>query len=168
MKKNILFFAGLLLLVSCDLSNKSQNTFSVSETDSKNYENFGEKVSPKNIHDKNSIAEQYESLKEGDTVAITFSSTVNDVCKVKGCWMKVTLGNDKEAMIKFKDYGFFVPMDIENDTVIVQGKAYISEVSVDEQRHLASDAGKTNEEIASITTAKKTYSFIADGVLIKD
>ncbi|WP_282080137.1 DUF4920 domain-containing protein [Aquimarina algiphila] len=168
MKKNILFFAVLLLLMSCNLSNNGQNTFSIAEIDSKNYESYGGKVSSENIHNKKSIAEQYKTLKEGDTVTIAFSSTVNNVCKAKGCWMKVTLGDDKETMVKFKDYGFFVPKDIENDTVIVQGKAYVSEVSVEEQRHFASDAGKTDEEIASITTPKKTYSFIADGVLIKN
>ena len=50
--------------------------------------------------------------------------------------------------------------------VIVNGKAYVTEVSVEEQRHYLEDAGKSAEEIAAITEPKKTYSFEADGVLL--
>jgi len=42
----------------------------------------------------------------------------------------------------------------------------VEEVSIDEQRHYAEDAGKSAEEIASITVPKRTYSFEADGVLV--
>ncbi len=41
------------------------------------------------------------------------------------------------------------------------------EVSVDEQWHYAKDAGKTKEDITLITKPKRTYSFEADGVLLK-
>ncbi|WP_103070789.1 DUF4920 domain-containing protein [Aquimarina sediminis] len=167
MNKNILFFVGLLMVIGCNPLNKEKKTLSVSNISKENYESFGNKVSSDQIYHKNAMEKEFESLKEGDTVAVAFSSTVNGVCKAKGCWMKVALGKDKETMVKFKDYGFFVPKDIENDTVIVQGKAFVSMVSVDEQRHYASDAGKSEEEIAGITTPKKSYSFIADGVLIK-
>ena len=92
---------------------------------------------------------------------------VNGVCKAKGCWMKVGLSDDIETTVRFKNYGFFVPMDIENDTVIVKGKAYVSETSIEELRHLAADAGKSEEEIAAINKTKKTYSLMADGVLVK-
>ncbi|MBQ4820372.1 DUF4920 domain-containing protein [Aquimarina sp. MMG016] len=168
MKKNILFFAGLLLLLACNSSTKQGKSFSVSDIVNENYNSLGGEVISKDILYQNSIASTYENLKEGDTISVAFSSTVNDVCKAKGCWMKVALGNNKETMVKFKDYGFFVPKDIEKDTVIVQGKAFVSEMSVEDQRHFASDAGKSEEEIAAITTPKKTYSFIADGVLIKN
>ncbi|WP_106792349.1 DUF4920 domain-containing protein [Aquimarina sp. Aq78] len=168
MKKNALFFVGLLVLVGCNSSIKTENFFSVKDISNENYKSFGDKVSSDHIYNRDAIAEKYKNLKEGDTVAVAFSSTVNAVCKAKGCWMKVALDGDKETMVKFKDYGFFVPKDIENDTIIVQGKAFVSEMSVDEQRHFASDAGKTEEEIASITTPKTTYSFVAEGVLIKE
>lgn len=46
-------------------------------------------------------------------------------------------------------------MDMKNDTVIVQTKACASEMSVDEQRHFASDSGNIDKEIVSITTPKK-------------
>ena len=94
-----------------------------------------------------------------------FTTKVNEVCQSKGCWMLLDLGED-EAMVRFKDYGFFMPKNIADREVIVNGKAYVSEMSIDEQRHYAEDAGKTQEEIEAINEVKKTLSFEADGVLV--
>ncbi|WP_438709973.1 DUF4920 domain-containing protein [Aquimarina muelleri] len=167
MKKYTPFFIGLLLLFSCNDSVKKETSSTITTNIKDNYKSFGNKIIVDEIDDIKVVTNKYKDLKEGDTLAITFSSTVKSVCKAKGCWMRVTLDKDTETMVKFKDYGFFVPKDIENDTVVIQGKAFVSEVSVEEQRHFASDAGKTEEEIANITVPKKTYSFIANGVLIK-
>ena len=57
--------------------------------------------------------------------------------------------------------------NIENKKVIVNGKAYVSEMSVEEQRHYVEDAGKSEDEIATITEVETTFSFEADGVLVK-
>jgi uncharacterized protein (DUF302 family) len=73
-----------------------------------------------------------------------------------------------EAMVKFKDYGFFMPKNIADKEVIVNGKAFVSEVSIEEQRHYAEDAGKSEDEIAKIIEVKKTLSLEADGVLLID
>ena len=81
--------------------------------------------------------------------------------------MRLDLEEGDEIMVKFKDYGFFMPKNITGDYVIINGKAFVEEVSVDEQRHYAKDAGKTNNEIASINQPKRTFSFEADGVLLK-
>lgn len=167
MKKNPLFFIVLLLFFSCNTSVKKETSSGITTNMQESYESYGSKVLLEGIDKIEVVASKYENLKEGDTLAITFSSTVKSVCKAKGCWMRVALDTDKETMVKFKDYSFFVPKNIENDTVVIQGKAFVSEVSVEEQRHFASDAGKTEEEIANITVPKKTYSFIANGVLIK-
>jgi hypothetical protein len=102
----------------------------------------------------------------GDSINSKMVAKVNEVCQAKGCWMTLNLGDGDEVMVKFKDYGFFVPKDIAGKEVIINGKAFVNEVSVDEQRHYAEDAGKSKEEIALITEPKKTYSFEADGVLL--
>jgi len=96
---------------------------------------------------------------------VKFAAKVNDVCQSKGCWMRLSIG-DEEAMVKFKNYGFFMPKNIADKEVIVQGKAFIAEVSIEEQRHYAEDAGKSEEEIAVIIQVEKTLSFEADGVLL--
>jgi hypothetical protein len=107
-------------------------------------------------------------MKAGDTLDVRFASNINSVCKAKGCWMKLDLGEEKESMVKFKDYGFFVPLNSDNRDVIVNGKAYVTEVSVDELQHFAKDAGKSDEEISLIIEPEFTYAFLADGVLMKD
>jgi hypothetical protein len=129
------------------------------------YQSFGEKITDEGVMEKQALIEKYKALQPGDTVEVKFASEVKEVCQNKGCWMKMDMG-EEEAMIKFKDYGFFMPKDIAGKEVIVAGVAFVEEVSVEEQRHYAEDAGKTAEEIAEITEPKRTLSFISNGVLI--
>ena len=114
------------------------------------------------------MEEKFSNLKDGDTIEVSFKTTVNSVCKGKGCWMTLDLPQEEDVMVKFKDYGFFVPMDIEEKEVVVNGKAFVAEVSVEEQQHYAEDKGDSPEKIAAITQPKRTLTFLADGVLIKD
>jgi hypothetical protein len=103
-----------------------------------------------------------------DTVHTTLIATVDEVCQAKGCWM--TLHNDQagdaEIMVRFKDYGFFVPKDIGGRKVIVEGKAFKSITPIEELRHYAEDAGKSKEEIMQITAPEETFSFEATGVKV--
>jgi hypothetical protein len=131
------------------------------------YASFGEKIDAKNVLTIAEINEKYNNLSVGDTLDVKFTSNINSVCSKKGCWMRLDLGEEKEVMVKFKDYGFFVPTDATGE-VIVNGKAFVKETSVDELQHYAEDAGKSPEEIAKITEPKKTLSFLADGVLLKN
>ena len=105
-------------------------------------------------------------IEEADTLEVKFNSEINEVCQKKGCWMTLDLADDKEAFVKFKDYGFFVPKNAQDKEVVVNGKAFISVESVDDLKHYAKDAGKSQAAIDSITEPKVTYSFMADGVLI--
>ncbi|WP_375445065.1 DUF4920 domain-containing protein [uncultured Fibrella sp.] len=93
--------------------------------------------------------------------------TVESVCKVKGCWMKVNTTDGQTMRVSFKDYGFFVPKDIVGKTVVMQGTAKQTLTPVDELRHYAEDAGKSKEEIAKITEPEKALTFVADGVIVK-
>ena len=72
----------------------------------------------------------------------------------------------RKAQSKYYKKRFNVDVDPEKE-VIVNGKAYISEMSVEDQRHYAEDAGKSEEELAAITEVETTLSFEADGVLVK-
>ena len=112
------------------------------------------------------VLDLVKTLKEGDTLEVKFKSGINEVCQKKGCWMTLDLADDKEAFVKFKDYGFFVPKNAQDKEVIVNGKAFVSVESVDVLKHYAKDAGKSQAAIDSITEPKVTYSFMADGVLI--
>ena len=130
------------------------------------YASFGKEIIADDAIAASSMAAHYKTMNTGDSIDSKILAEVNDVCQAKGCWMRLNLDDENEVMVKFKDYGFFVPKDITGKKAIINGKAFVKEVSVDEQRHYAEDAGKSAEEIASITTSKRTYSFEADGVLI--
>ena len=91
---------------------------------------------------------------------------VVEVCQEKGCWMKIEKTDGEKLMVKFKDYGYFMPMNIVGKEVVLEGEATIKEVSVKQQQHYAKDAGKSEEEIKKITKAKKEVQFVAKGVLV--
>ncbi len=105
-----------------------------------------------------------------DSVDVKVVGTVESVCQAKGCWMNITAGNEgtEDMFVKFKDYGFFMPKDIAGRRVVMSGKAYREETSVDELRHYAEDEGQSAEEIAAITEPKVELKFMADGVLLLD
>ncbi|PIF00292.1 MAG: DUF4920 domain-containing protein [Maribacter sp.] len=129
---------------------------------------FGEGIQASGTISGQEMSERYNSMSVSDTLQAKFRGVVREVCQVKGCWMRVELGDGEEVMVRFKDYGFFVPKDIAGKEVIVNGLAFIKEMGVGEQRHYAEDAGKSEAEIAKITEPKKTLGFTADGVLLKD
>ncbi len=130
------------------------------------YESFGKTFSLPDAVTAERMAGRYADLSVGDSIPIKMTAKVKSVCQAKGCWMTLDLLDGEEVMVKFENYGFFVPKDISGKEVFINGKAFVSEVSVDEQRHYAQDAGATAEDIAKIVTPKKTYSFLADGVLL--
>lgn len=146
----------MFTLVSCNAQN-NKSAFQV----------YGADFNESNVTTQKNMIGFYNKTSAEDSLQVTFKAKVNSVCKMKGCWMKLALDNNKEVMVKFKDYGFFVPTDIEGKEVIVSGKAFVSLVSVDEQKHYAKDAGKSEKEIAAITKPSKTYSFEANGVKMK-
>ena len=162
----------LLLLTLCAVTlnsckNKSEETKDTPISKEKvTYASFGKEITSNDAVIAKSMAAHYKTMQEGDSIDSKIKAKVNKVCQAKGCWMTLDLGDSTEVMVKFKDYGFFVPKDIAGKDVIVNGKAYVKEVSVDEQQHYAEDAGKSAEDIAAITTPKRTYSFEADGVLV--
>jgi hypothetical protein len=91
---------------------------------------------------------------------------VVSVCEKKGCWMKLQQANGEGMMVRFKDYGFFMPLDIVGKEVVLDGVAKQTVTSVEDLRHYAEDAGKSKEEIAKITTPKREIEFTAKGVLV--
>ncbi|MCB0484947.1 MAG: DUF4920 domain-containing protein [Flavobacteriaceae bacterium] len=161
MKKITIILVSILSLVACKEATKETEKSEVA------YLSYGKKITEENVISKEDMATKYANLKEGDTIQVKFASTVNEVCKSKGCWMKLDLGENNESMVRFTDYGFFVPMDSDHKDVIVDGRAFITKISVEEQQHYAKDAGKSEEEIAMITEPKVTLAFEADGVLMK-
>jgi len=170
MKRLMVLFLVVSTVYGCKETPKETEVVAAQEQAQKgevDYKSFGKKINTSNVIDAEEMYEAYASMNVGDSMDVKVMAKVNAVCQAKGCWMKLDLGNGEEAMVKFKDYGFFMPKDIAGEDVIVNGKAFVNEVPVDEQRHYAEDGGATQDEIAQITEPKKTFSFEADGALLK-
>jgi hypothetical protein len=165
MKKLYLLFIVVVLLFNLNVIAQSKSASK--SFDSKDYALFGEKFKVGKIVTKDEMLKKYKSLKKGDTITVQFQSNIKSVCKKKGCCMKMELAGDDNSFVKFKDYGFFVPLNADNNLAIVSGKAFVDVVSVDELKHYAKDGGKSSAEIAKITKPEVTYSFLASGVYIK-
>ncbi|MCE2612749.1 DUF4920 domain-containing protein [Flavobacteriaceae bacterium D16] len=166
MKKFNILIGVLAVLVSCQsVEKKKQSEESVLET--AEYASFGAEIQAEGAKSDLDMLAMYQQLPVSDSVNTKFSATVKEVCQSKGCWMKLKLQDGGEAMVRFKDYAFFVPKDISGKEVVVSGKAFVDMMTVEDQRHYAEDEGKSAEEIAAITEPKKTFSFEASGVLIK-
>jgi len=111
---------------------------------------------------------QLETLLETDSVfAGKIEGEVVEVCKKKGCFIRLKRKRDDNAiLVRFKDYGFFMPQDIVGKTVVLEGLAKKKEVSVAQLKHFAEDAGKSASDIARITEPKTDINIIADGVTV--
>jgi len=169
MKNFLILFALLLTIVACKNETKQDDTVNdevVTETVEVKYKSFGKEIVADDAIASKSMLSHYVDMKAGDSIPTKVTLKVKEVCQAKGCWMTADLGEGNEVMVKFKDYGFFMPKNIAEHEVIVNGLAFVEEVSVDEQRHYAEDKGATKEEIEVITEPKRTFSFLADGVLL--
>ena len=128
------------------------------------YDYFGDTVQ---VADTTSLSALLAQLQGGtDSVYGTFAAPISSVCQVKGCWMQLDLGNGEEALVRFKDYGFFVPMDAASELAFVEGGLKVDTLSVDWLRHQAEDAGASDSAIAAITEPKISYSVLATGVAL--
>jgi len=167
--KNLIKFCAVTLLVFTACKNEKVAKETNQEIVQKimAFDSFGAKITKDAALNSDEMLAQYSALKVGDTINLKFSSTIKEVCSKKGCWMKLSLDDKTETMVRFKDYGFFMPLDANDREVIVEGKAFLQETSVETLQHYAEDAGKSKEEIAKITAPKTAFTFEANGVLMK-
>ena len=125
---------------------------------------FGETITEENALAPTEFISTVEQ--QGEATA-KVAGEVTNVCAVKGCWMTMNV-DGQEMMVRFKDYGFFVPKDAAGKTAVVQGQAKMDTVDVATLRHYAEDAGKPAEEIEAITEPEIKLSFEAEGVILRD
>ena len=125
---------------------------------------FGEPIDKKGAISAKKLSQKMD---KSESLNIKVKGTITEVCQAKGCWMTIDLGDDELMRVKFKDYGFFVPKDAAGKTAIIQGVAKNEIIGVDELRHLAKDAGKSEKEIIAIDKPKEELTFVAEGVIIK-
>ncbi|WP_103663914.1 DUF4920 domain-containing protein [Gracilimonas amylolytica] len=93
---------------------------------------------------------------------ITIETEIAEVCEKKGCFFVANAGSES-ARITFKDYGFFIPTDSKGKTVKLIGNFEVKELTEEEAKHYAEDAGQDPDKI---TGPQKEYSIVATSVLV--
>lgn len=167
--KKLLYLVIAISMVSCanETANNSASDSSVEgESTEQEVKNFGEIIEADGAI---GFEELMSQLEQADTAEVKLQARVSDVCQKKGCWMNLVDANNTQAepiFVKFKDYGFFMPLDLAGSDVVVRGKVYKSITPVEELRHYAEDAGKSEEEIAAITEPEEELNLMADGVVV--
>lgn len=127
-------------------------------------EKYGAEITVENAI---AVSEIPALLEKQDSIELKVIGKIGECCQKKGCWMKVPISDTQEMFVRFKDYGFFVPMDSEGKEIVMEGKVKKEIIPVAQLRHYAEDAGKSKEEIEKITEDKVEISFMATGVIIK-
>ena len=167
MLKRILFFSLFAsLIAACGTEATDENaTSDNSATEKVEGKQFGEAINETNAMEMSALLTKMEAI---DSMPAKVVGTVESVCQVKGCWMNIVSEQEggEEIFVKFKDYGFFMPLDIAGKKVVMDGYAFREVTSVDELQHYAEDEGKSAEEIAAITEPKEELKFLASGVLL--
>lgn len=157
MKKLIAIFVAVFAVIS--ISHAQQAI-----TPAKIGVNYGKKIDKKGAV---SVQQLEKSLAKQENFNGKIEGQVVQVCTKKGCFLTIKReGQEEPIMVRFTDYGYFVPQDLVGKTVVVEGKAKVKETTVEWQKHYAEDMGKTKEEIAKITKPRKDISVVADGVLV--
>lgn len=111
------------------------------------------------------LAELMKEPKTHEGKSLRLEGEIEGVCQAKGCWLTLKDG-DQSVRVKFKDYAFFVPLDVAGRTVAVEGKAEVKIVTEAMRRHYAIDAGKSKEEVEKIKGDETTVIFMADAVRV--
>ena len=126
MKLITLAIICILMLNSC--KNKSQDAVvNPVKVEKIEYASFGKEIIADDAVSASSMAAHYKIMKAGDSINSKIIAEVHEVCQAKGCWMRLNLDDENEVMVKFKDYGFFVPKDITGKKVIINGQAFVEE-----------------------------------------
>ena len=97
---------------------------------------------------------------------VVVQGKIAQVCQAEGCWMKLKNSAGEDMMVKFKNHSFLVPKDIAGKNAIVYGTAMKKTISVEEQRHMAEDAGMNTTQIEAITTPKSEVRIEATGIVV--
>lgn len=89
---------------------------------------------------------------------------IKQVCQKKGCFF-ILSARDQSIRVTFKDYSFFIPKDSAGKDVQLVGKFRVKELSEEQAKHYAKDAGEDPDEVEG---DRKEYEVVATSVKIFD
>lgn len=125
---------------------------------------YGKSFKAKNAQTAEALSKSLEAKANIPNVVV--KGEIAQVCQAEGCWLKLKNTGGEDMLVKFKDHAFLIPKDTKGNAVVF-GTAVRKTISVEERRHMAEDAGKTQEEIAAITAPRTEVRIEAEGLVIE-
>lgn len=165
--KKLIFLIAIIVSVGLHAQEKVTKKFAPPAGKALVGDTYGAGVSSR--AEKNAISPKklyQQLLKNAKLENVAVKGKVIDVCDKKGCWLTVQTDNDEKFFVKMKDYDFFVPTALRGKNIILEGNAENKVTSVNELKHYAEDAKKTQAEIDAITQPKEEIRFIASGIKV--
>lgn len=133
-------------------------------TDAAAQKAYGKSFKAKSAQSADALAKQLETTSNIKNVVV--KGEIAQVCQAEGCWLKLKNPAGEDMLVKFKDHAFLIPKDTKG-TAVVYGTAIRKTVSVQERRHMAEDAGKSDDEIAAITEPRTEVRIEAEGLVVE-
>ncbi len=160
MKKYMIAFAVAAIAIACSSPEAAKDE----------KEKLGKSYGPVKVDISKAISvekmlKDFEG-KEGE-VEYTIEAEISEVCSKAGCWINIDKGNGDMFMVRFKDHFTIPPKTKIGTGAYLHGVAFMDTISVADLQHFAEDAGKSEEEIASITEPEYEINFTADGITLK-
>jgi len=157
MKRFIFVAITSMAMGGCDHSQHSHAAESKAEFYGQSFDTSAKTVA---------IQDLAAQLNGKDTAEVVVEGVINQTCPNAGCWLNYRTNEGVQKITT--DHVFFVPLEgCEGLHSMAKGKAFYTEISVEDQKHYAREEGKTEEEIAAITEPKRNLSFVATGVMIE-
>lgn len=145
MKKGMIFIlVSIFLLGACSTKSNDGTVYGEAPTMNKSV----------------SVAELLSDPGQFNQKEVLVSGTIAELCQEKGCWLSME-NNGQTVMVRFKDYGFFVPKDAGGKPVKIQGIFHAENL-----KHVCPD-GEHKEGGACKEHDSASFSMIASGVVIK-
>jgi hypothetical protein len=96
---------------------------------------------------------------------IITSGVVRQSCQTRGCWMDVRPKDQREATsvtVRFKNYGFFVPLNSRGASVRMEGITEVTTMTADEVKHMEDEGAVISNKKAD--GSAEIVEFTASGV----
>ena len=115
---------------------------------------------------------EFEALIENPTAyrgkKVITSGVVRQNCQKKGCWMDVRPADDRAATsltVRFKDYGFFVPLNSRGARVRMEGITKVVTMTAEEVKHMEDEGAEVTGKKAD--GSAEVVEFTASGVELR-
>ncbi|AGH94600.1 DUF4920 domain-containing protein [Pseudobdellovibrio exovorus] len=116
----------------------------------------------KSITIDQALANLNNQKENSESKTVLVEAQVDKVCVKKGCWMSLK-SKTSDVRVKFKDYGFFVPISLVGKTVLAEGVMLKKELTLGQTKHYVEDEGG---DPSKVTEPRTDYQMIATGVKV--